>query len=560
MVIKPSSRFLINGKKVSEEQQVEKTLKSTDVASFFAFLEKAENDASVKGHDSKKRSKDRNNEAKEIEKIVEDLGLSYYFVLMNDNYKAGDFGPGNFKIDQDLSEFFLFDAKDVSKLLARLGYSSRDIARLNDNANNQNRISLKSLLSFIENNLPVADNKEVDARFISQFLQNGNLDNGGDILDIFGGNENSDYSFHDVKLLLKQLNNILKRVSESTSFTEIGSNIVDNSPNISRLGEIEPNIILGMQKDSNLLKTLENEEVPFENNVGLEKLKAGDKTSKAHQTLRNSENFVKVQIGTTLEIDHSKTNLYEIENNESLQSQFLNYDAIVSYRQFDAHKTDGTFLKDKMKGFFIHNGNADETAHITSGEKVTEVVSNFGQNSFDMNQSMQQNMNFQFAQQNPVSSDVIFPQPFSTTAGVISFLSDSWTPHLASYIQQMLHEATNRIVIQLEPRELGKLVIHLQSKANRIMTKILTEHEEAKSLLERNQDILRQYLEEQGLQLDGFKVDVGADNAQHEHKWREEEGIINDAVAMGSRNKQTTRSASSSVVRDSENYLIHLYV
>ncbi len=616
MVVKPPSRFLAGEKDISGRQNVEKTLNPEKTDSFFALLEGTNNDTSVKNHNDKREaSQDLDDKTKEIEKIVRDLGLSYYFVLIDDFYKTDNFNFDNFNKSQDISELLRFDAKDVSKLLALLGYNSQDISRLNNSADSSNRISLKTLLDFIENNHPATDSKKVDAKFVRQLLKNVKLGDVDNVLDVFKIDENSSYSLHDIGLLIKQLDNTLKRIDELDNFIKAGRStkdisallelykagldgvegrqldgiddvlnafkinegtdyslrdikllikqMINNQKEMDKFSNLTkpekvidtPSSLTGMQKKPDLSNIPEGGKIFPDSTSDIKKLEEASYSGvdKLNRTPKSSDNFAKLQISASLRNNHDGTGSSVPEDNKSLQSQILSYDEVISAQRFEPPR-------DKTREFLIHNSNFDKTTGISSNEKIAKMIGNFGQNGFDMNQTAQQDMNFQFGQQNPVNSDAAFLQQFSSATGTISFLSNSWTPHLASYIQQMLHESINRIVIQLEPKELGKLIIHLQSRSNRIVTRILTEHEETKGLLERNQELLRQHLEEQGLHLDGFKVDVGTNGAHHDNEQQERENLIGgNAVASGVRVRQSSRSASASVINNSGNYLIHLY-
>jgi len=103
-----------------------------------------------------------------------------------------------------------------------------------------------------------------------------------------------------------------------------------------------------------------------------------------------------------------------------------------------------------------------------------------------------------------------------TPAGInapktLPFYSASFTPQLATYIQKMMSEGVNRIVLHIEPPDMGMLIIRIRSNSNKISAKISVEHDEVKNNLEKNQQLLRQYLAEQGLTLEDFSVDVSQD-------------------------------------------------
>jgi flagellar hook-length control protein FliK len=87
----------------------------------------------------------------------------------------------------------------------------------------------------------------------------------------------------------------------------------------------------------------------------------------------------------------------------------------------------------------------------------------------------------------------------------------------AEYVQnirEQFQSASGRqLVLEMEPAELGKVSIKVEAKKDEISVMALTDNESARQALVKNSPELRQNLQDQGLVLDKFTVDVNQDKA-----------------------------------------------
>jgi len=75
---------------------------------------------------------------------------------------------------------------------------------------------------------------------------------------------------------------------------------------------------------------------------------------------------------------------------------------------------------------------------------------------------------------------------------------------------------SGRMVLRLQPAELGSLKIELQIEGDRIRANLHAQTQQVQEVLERNLPQLRNALAEQGLKIDQFQVDVNKDQSQQQ--------------------------------------------
>ncbi len=129
---------------------------------------------------------------------------------------------------------------------------------------------------------------------------------------------------------------------------------------------------------------------------------------------------------------------------------------------------------------------------------------------------------------------------------------------LAEHITNMIQLNQNQIVLQLEPKELGLILVRVKAESNRISTSISVETVEAKELLQKNSDILRSYLLANGLVLDEFSVETSLEGQKEfagkpmkENRESPEKGVkeLNNILGLGSLPRNVERN----------NHLIYFY-
>jgi flagellar hook-length control protein FliK len=79
--------------------------------------------------------------------------------------------------------------------------------------------------------------------------------------------------------------------------------------------------------------------------------------------------------------------------------------------------------------------------------------------------------------------------------------------------EQFTGGATRQLVLEMEPNELGKISIKVEAKKDEISVVAVTQSEPARQALMKNSPELRQDLQDQGLMLDKFMVDVNREKS-----------------------------------------------
>lgn len=86
------------------------------------------------------------------------------------------------------------------------------------------------------------------------------------------------------------------------------------------------------------------------------------------------------------------------------------------------------------------------------------------------------------------------------------------------------------VVIHLEPKELGKMVLKLSEQDGIVSVKIITEHVDTKLLLENGLSNLRQTLSEQGIKFGKMDIELGGQFLNHQQQqqpnWGQEQGTF----------------------------------
>ncbi len=111
----------------------------------------------------------------------------------------------------------------------------------------------------------------------------------------------------------------------------------------------------------------------------------------------------------------------------------------------------------------------------------------------------------------PVSQGMPVNEPFQTPfrGESLSLVNPAWPQNMAQHIQNLLKERpTSHLTLELEPSELGRLTLRVETKHEEVTASVIAEKEQAREVLLRNAPALRQNLQEQGLTLGQFLVDV----------------------------------------------------
>jgi flagellar hook-length control protein FliK len=76
-----------------------------------------------------------------------------------------------------------------------------------------------------------------------------------------------------------------------------------------------------------------------------------------------------------------------------------------------------------------------------------------------------------------------------------------------------LNGAKSEMILELKPESLGKLQLKVVSERGVIVAKIVAENEQVKAILESNMQTLKEELQKQGMQIEGFSVSVGDESS-----------------------------------------------
>lgn len=93
--------------------------------------------------------------------------------------------------------------------------------------------------------------------------------------------------------------------------------------------------------------------------------------------------------------------------------------------------------------------------------------------------------------------------------------------------QNVGKEGSRDLVVQLEPKELGKMLVKLVSQDGIVSVKILVEHAESKIILDNGMQNLKQVFSEQGIKYGRIEVEIGGQftgqNNQQQPNWFKEQ-------------------------------------
>lgn len=95
------------------------------------------------------------------------------------------------------------------------------------------------------------------------------------------------------------------------------------------------------------------------------------------------------------------------------------------------------------------------------------------------------------------------------TGARLALAESSWPESLSKQIEESHRQGRSHLTIELEPENLGKLVLRIESDRHQVSAWVSTQSEDARSVLLQGASALRRHLEEQGLTLGQFSVDVG---------------------------------------------------
>jgi len=98
----------------------------------------------------------------------------------------------------------------------------------------------------------------------------------------------------------------------------------------------------------------------------------------------------------------------------------------------------------------------------------------------------------------------------------ISLNESGWEVKLAQRIQSIHGQDRNHLTLELEPKELGRLSVRIETQQNQVTAFIVADSERARALLVQNSSLLQNSLQEQGLMLDQISVDIRQQSSEQQ--------------------------------------------
>ncbi|MGC8718973.1 MAG: flagellar hook-length control protein FliK [Thermodesulforhabdaceae bacterium] len=529
---------------------------------------------SRKDNQEKSVGRDENRDNSKIHNVVNEMGLSYFFVLQDD--QQHDPLVENYKTDQQMD--LSMDFKEASQLLAKLGFSADDIDALQAEAMNSQKLDLQMFLNFLNSRTPSLEGLTIRGDDLSKILSgisfNGNSLN-------FSLDPEKQFSLDEVKSILNRViqtpqettqdmvDVALKKPTETTiSSEEPLSESTNDQKEIYQkdLKDAFARTLVSNYYNSSDTQPAQNQNVQFQ--------KTG-----SHDTLTKVETI----ISSEEPLSESTSNQREIYQNElkdafartlipdrnSPNTQFIqNQDVYYQLHQKNMKDLLDKTVTPSTSTSTAFNNPASQASHLPDGSEASQTTSSLAGNIQNYTNKSDETVRlftpYQGSESQATvtqistdsfsgSGDSKFSHSFFSNQNAQNILLESnnflggllgnsqsfgqvlnqaqthlsptlqvtsqavMASQLAERIQQMTQEGKNQLILQLEPKELGRIVVKLSARENKITTHIKTEDERVRDLLQKNSEALKQYLEEQGLMLDDFSVETenGRGNAHN---------------------------------------------
>jgi flagellar hook-length control protein FliK len=138
----------------------------------------------------------------------------------------------------------------------------------------------------------------------------------------------------------------------------------------------------------------------------------------------------------------------------------------------------------------------------------------------------------------------------------------SWSEALSERIQDLHKQKQNQLTLELDSKDLGRILLRVETEHNQVKAVITTESEHAQELLAKASPLLRQQLESQGLVLSQLQIDL-------RHHGGERQGYHNQPGRRGrggstggrsaARNNDPVPGLDNVAGRYSENQIINVF-
>ncbi len=455
---------------------------------------------SRKDNQEKSVGRDENRDNSKIHNVVNEMGLSYFFVLQDD--QQHDPLVENYKTDQQMD--LSMDFKEASQLLAKLGFSADDIDALQAEAMNSQKLDLQMFLNFLNSRTPSLEGLTIRGDDLSKILSgisfNGNSLN-------FSLDPEKQFSLDEVKSIL---NRVIQTPQETTqdmvdvALKKPTETTISSEEPLSESTNDQKEIYQKDLKDA-FARTL----IPDRNSPNTQFIQNQDVYYQLHQ--KNMKDLLDKTVTPS-------TSTSTAFNNPASQASHLpdgsEASQTTSSLAGNIHKY--TNKSDETVRLFTPYQGSESQATVTqistdsfSGSGDSKFSHSFFSNQNAQNILLESNNFLGGLLGNSQSFGQVLNQAQTHLSPTLQVTSQAvMASQLAERIQQMTQEGKNQLILQLEPKELGRIVVKLSARENKITTHIKTEDERVRDLLQKNSEALKQYLEEQGLMLDEFSVET----------------------------------------------------
>jgi flagellar hook-length control protein FliK len=144
---------------------------------------------------------------------------------------------------------------------------------------------------------------------------------------------------------------------------------------------------------------------------------------------------------------------------------------------------------------------------------------------------------FGFAKEGAQSLPANTPSAGGTLAGGALTEGASWPQALSEGIQELHKQKQNHLTLELESKDLGRILVRVETEQNQVKAVISTESEQARELLQKSSPQLRQQLEAQGLVLSQLQIDL------RQHQGERRRANYHDYVSRRARDGASTNAA-----------------
>ena len=142
-------------------------------------------------------------------------------------------------------------------------------------------------------------------------------------------------------------------------------------------------------------------------------------------------------------------------------------------------------------------------------------------------------------------------QAASGQAAVMEEMAETVLPQIIRSVASLVRAGGAEMRLQLQPADLGEIELRVRTAEAAVRGELVVSNPEVKQLLEQNLGRLRDALAQQGLNLEGFSVDVGGQSAFAESQGEFGHQTSSSARAQGNEVAEVTPASSAVRMPDS---------